>query len=108
MIDGGRLSRDTINKRSVLSSGRSGGLLQKSWYRVRLSGSANGIGLQKGRCAAAEATRVAPVADQVVQATLPYLPEVVADMVRLQRLTGCRPAEVCILRPCDMDTSADV
>ena len=29
-------------------------------------------------------------------------------MVRLQRLTGCRPAEVCILRPCDVDTSGDV
>ena len=46
--------------------------------------------------------------DEVVDATLPYLPAVVADMVRLHRLTGCRPAEVCILRPCDVDTSEAV
>jgi integrase len=48
------------------------------------------------------------VADEVVDATLPHLPEVVADMVRFQRLTGCRPAEVCLVRPCDVDTSGDV
>ena len=29
-------------------------------------------------------------------------------MVRFQRLTGCRPQEVCLLRPCDVDRSADV
>ena len=32
-----------------------------------------------------------------------------ADMVRFQRATGCRPGEVCSIRPCDIDTStADV
>lgn len=40
--------------------------------------------------------------------TLPHLPEIVADMVRLQRLTGMRPAEVCLMRPVDIDTSNDV
>jgi integrase len=29
-------------------------------------------------------------------------------MVRLQRLTGARPAEICILRPCDIDRSGEV
>jgi integrase len=29
-------------------------------------------------------------------------------MVRLQRLTGMRPGEVCIVRPCDVDRSGDV
>ena len=29
-------------------------------------------------------------------------------MVRFQRLTGARPAEVCLLRPCDVDRSGDV
>ena len=37
-----------------------------------------------------------------------YLPTVVADMVRFQRATGCRPGEVCIVRPCDVDTTGDV
>ena len=43
-----------------------------------------------------------------MEATLPHLAEVVADMVRFQRFTGCRPAEVCLVRPCDVDTSGDV
>ena len=29
-------------------------------------------------------------------------------MVRLQRLTGARPAEVCILRPCDVNRSGEI
>lgn len=37
-----------------------------------------------------------------------HLPEVVADMVRLQHLTGMRPAEVCLIRPMDLDRSDDV
>jgi integrase len=39
---------------------------------------------------------------------LPHLSPIVADMIRLQRLTGCRPEDVCHLRPCDVDTSGDV
>ena len=65
-------------------------------------------GLQKGRTQAREPKPVRPVADSIVDATLPYLSPVVADMVRFQRLTGARPAEVCMLRPCDVDRSGDV
>jgi integrase len=65
-------------------------------------------GLKRGRTAARETAPVRPAADQVVDATLPYLPPVVADMVRFQRLVGCRPGEVCNIRPCEIDTSGDV
>ncbi len=65
-------------------------------------------GLRKGKTAARETDPVLPVDDATVDATLPYMPDVPADMVRLQRLTGCRPAEACILRPCDLDRSGDV
>ena len=65
-------------------------------------------GLRKGRTEAREPAPVPPVADNVVERTLPHLPAVVADMVRFQRLTGARPGEVCILRRCDIDTSGDV
>jgi integrase len=51
---------------------------------------------------------IEPVADAVVDATLPSLSPVVADMVRLQRFTGMRPGEVCLLRPRDIDRTADV
>lgn len=59
--------------------------------------------LAKGRTLARELPKVRPVDDAVVEQTLPQLPRVVADMVRLQRLTGCRPGEVCQIRPGDID-----
>jgi integrase len=65
-------------------------------------------GLHVGRTQARESTPVLPVPESVVQATLAHLPPLVVDMVRLQRLTGCRPEEVCLLRPCDVDTTAEV
>ncbi|MGI9429906.1 MAG: tyrosine-type recombinase/integrase [Bythopirellula sp.] len=65
-------------------------------------------GLRAGRTTARESTPVQPVDNAIVDATLVHLPEIVADMVRFQRLTGCRPAEVCQLRPCDVDRSDDV
>jgi integrase len=65
-------------------------------------------GLHKGRTDAKESSPVLPVEESVVNATLEHLPPIVADMVRLQRLTGCRPEEVCLLRPSDVDTSGEV
>jgi integrase len=65
-------------------------------------------GLRRGKSQARETKPIEPVADATVDATLPKLSPVVADMVRLQRLTGMRPGEVCLLRPDDLDRSADV
>ncbi len=64
-------------------------------------------GLRKGRTTARETGRVRPVADAVVDATIIHLPAIPADMVMLQRLTGMRPAELCLMRPCDIDRSAE-
>lgn len=65
-------------------------------------------GLRKGRTVARETLPIEPVDDAIVNATLEELPPIVADMVRFQRLTGCRPEEVCMIRPCDVDISGDV
>jgi integrase len=65
-------------------------------------------GLKKGRTAARETTGVTCVEDPCIQQTLPGLPEIVADMVRFQRLTGARPGEVCSLRPGDIDRTGEV
>jgi integrase len=65
-------------------------------------------GLRKGKCGLKDADPVVPVEDAVVDSTLPFMPEVIADMVRLQRSTGMRPAEVCIVRPCDIDRNGEV
>lgn len=65
-------------------------------------------GLQRGRTEARESAPVGPVEDKVVEATLPHLPRIVRDMVRLQQLTGGRPGEVCRLRAGDIDQTGDV
>ena len=65
-------------------------------------------GLRCGHTQAPETKPIRPIDDAIVDATLRYLPAVVADMVRFQRATGCRPGEVCILRPCDVDRSGAV
>jgi len=65
-------------------------------------------GLRKGRTTAREPALVLPVEVTLVDATLPYLPPIVADMVKFQGLTGCRPGEVCQLRPMDLDRSGEV
>ena len=65
-------------------------------------------GLRAGRSAAPEAPPVLPVAEEIVNQTLPHMPRVVADMVRLQLRTGMRPAEVATLTPGDIDRSGPV
>ena len=65
-------------------------------------------GLKKGRTTARETAGVRSVKDAHIERTLSRLPEIVADMVRFQRLTGARPGEVCSLRLCDIDRSGDV
>jgi integrase len=51
---------------------------------------------------------VKPVARAVVEATLPHLPPLVADMVQLQMETGMRSGELCIMRAIDLDMSGKV
>lgn len=65
-------------------------------------------GLKRGRSEARETAPVMPVGDDIVAATLAVMPKIPADMVRLQRLTGARPGEVCLMRPCDIARSSDV
>jgi integrase len=59
--------------------------------------------LRKGRTTAPELPPVREVADDVVAATLPHLPDVVAHLVQFIRLAGCRPGEACRIRPCDIE-----
>ena len=58
--------------------------------------------LKCGRSDAVESAPVEPVAEAIVNATIPHLPAVVAAIVKLQLLTGARPGEICLLRPCDV------
>ncbi|MEZ6088238.1 MAG: site-specific integrase [Pirellulaceae bacterium] len=64
--------------------------------------------LKSGRTEAPDTKPVIPVDDAIVDATLACLSPIVADMVRLQRLLGCRPGEVCNLIPNSFDLTEDV
>ncbi len=63
-------------------------------------------GLRAGRSVAKETAAVKPVSDAVFEATLAEIgsPQVRA-ILRLMRLTGARPGEVCIMRTADIDRS---
>jgi len=65
-------------------------------------------GLKRGKTDAAESEPVRPVSDAMVDATLPHLTPTVRAMVELQRHTGMRPGEVCILRTCDVNADGAV
>jgi integrase len=104
-----RLSRGVINGRvnrirRMFKWAASEQLLPVEVYQ----GLATIEGLRKGRTDAREPEAVKPVSDAAIQQTLNRLPAVVADMVQFQRLTGCRPTEVCIIRPIDVNRSGDV
>jgi integrase len=65
-------------------------------------------GLERGRSEAKETEPVQPVAKELVEDTLPFMPRQVAGMVRLQLLTGARPGEICMMRACDFDMTGRV
>ena len=108
MIDAG-LCRNEVNRRvriirRAFKWAASEEMISVSIYQAL----ATVEGLRKGRTEAPDHPPVAAVADEVVNATLPHLPQVVADMVSFQRATGARPGEACSIRPGDVDRSDDV
>ncbi|XZE21066.1 tyrosine-type recombinase/integrase [Pirellulaceae bacterium SH449] len=62
-------------------------------------------GLKKDRTSLRETEEIKPVPMETVEKTLPELSRVVADMVRFQLETGCRPGEVCAIQPGMVDRS---
>ena len=64
--------------------------------------------LQRGRTEAKEAPKILPVDEKILKATLPHMTQVLRDMVEFQLLVGCRPGEVCSIKPCMVDRSSDV
>jgi integrase len=49
----------------------------------------------------------ADIAKDKVESALPFLPETIADMLKLQLLTAMRPSEVCRMRFCDINMKYD-
>ena len=65
-------------------------------------------GLKKGRCNAKEVPPVKPVDEKYIYAILPYTTPVIAAMIELQLLTGMRPGELVLIRPCDIDMTSEI
>jgi len=97
--DGGsKLCRGTINYythvvRQVFKWGVAEGYVAAGVWQALLAVD----GLRRGRTAVRESKPVLPVLDEVIDRTLPHMPAIVADMTRVQRLTGMRPGELCAM-----------
>ncbi|VTR90819.1 catalytic phage domain protein : Uncharacterized protein OS=Rhodopirellula maiorica SM1 GN=RMSM_00903 PE=4 SV=1: Phage_integrase [Gemmata massiliana] len=71
--------------------------------------------LKPGRSVAPDLPRKRPATDSQIEATLPHLAPndpkqqvVLTTMIRLQRLTGMRPGELCAMEAGDLERTADV
>lgn len=102
-------SRPTVNERiQQVRAVFKWGVSEELVPPLVMEGLRSVIGLKRGRTEAPEPTPVQSVADHVVDQTLPHMTPTVRAMVEFQRLVGCRPGEVCVLRTCDLDTSGKV
>ncbi|MBR2584686.1 MAG: tyrosine-type recombinase/integrase [Thermoguttaceae bacterium] len=104
LIDSGRLCRKEINARiqrvkRVIRWGA-----QRRLVPIAVQTEVALIdNLRRGRNRTNDNPAVRPVPLDVVARTLPHLSSVVGAMVRLQLLTGARPEEIRIMRPCDIE-----
>jgi integrase len=64
--------------------------------------------LKAGRCDAPESSGVTCVPTELVEATIAESTRVVADMIRFQLLTGCRPGELVQITPGMVDRTEPV
>ncbi len=64
--------------------------------------------LKEGRTTAKESQPVLQVNVSDVLNTIEYCHKTIADMVRIQLLSGMRPQEVRLMRACDIDRSDDI
>ncbi len=95
-----RYTRDVLSKaKAVYKWGKNEELVSSAAYeRLR------DVEIREGR----DKPPMQPVDDEVINATLPHLTQLLADMVRFQRLTGCRPGELVRIRREEIDRSGDV
>lgn len=65
-------------------------------------------GLRKGKTTAREGRKVKAAPPEHIEKVKPLVGRIVAAMVELQVLSGMRPAEVCIMRPLDLDRTGAI
>lgn len=65
-------------------------------------------GLRCGEFGVRDAAAVKPATIEMVQRLLPYVSPVVGAMMQVQYFCAMRPAEVCMMRPFDIEQTGDV
>lgn len=105
----GKCSRKTINEqmnrvKRIIKWAVADGMVEVSVYETLRCVES----LKQGRTTAPESKPVKPVDKATVDATLPHLTTVVADMVQVQLLLGSRPGELCKLTPSMFNTSEGI
>lgn len=65
-------------------------------------------GLRKGRTKARDSKVITPADLSMVEAVIDIIAPVIADMIRIQMLTGMRSGELCKMRPCNIDRSEEI
>ncbi len=106
---GSAMCRNTINRRlsRIIRSFKWGGkkkiVSPSVYHEISLIDR-----LQKGRTKAKDHPKVKPVSDEIIEKTIRHCSPVIADMVRVQHLTGMRPQDVTGLRNDQIDRSRDV
>ena len=109
MVDSGKLSRKVINRRIGRIKRFFKWAVGEELVPPSVSQGLQAVGgLQKGRTSAHEAPPVRPAEQEAVEEILPFLSPIVAAMAQVQLLCGCRPGEIVVMRPCDLDRSDDV
>lgn len=103
------LSRHTANGftyrvKRIFKWGTSEGLVAPGVWNALLSVAS----LAKGRSMAREPAPIKPVPDEWIEATAKQAGRYVADALRLQRLAGMRPCEVCALAVSLIDRTGEV
>lgn len=105
MLRNPRLARTTVNRyMSVLCRRLMPWALDQGLIRAATKVELSQVeGLKRGRCKARECPPVMEAKDADIDAAAAAMVPSTADMVRVHRLTGMRPGEICSMRREDID-----
>ena len=104
-----KLSRNTVNKRIAMIKQVFAWGVENELVSESIASALRYVrDLRAGQTTAHEMPPVRAVESHAVNAILSFLPPTIDDMVRIHRIIGCRPSEVCNLRWCDTNESDDI
>ncbi len=83
--------------------------VEEEWFPPTILHALKAIkGLKRGRTEAKEGKKVLPVPEAFVDAVRPHVSRQVWAMIELQRCSGMRPTEVCVMRTIDINMTGRI